>query len=146
MNFETRVKLTLYETIAASAVVPTSPQLAEAMRVSQSQVDDAFAELAAKRLLVLEKDDPTRIRMAPPFSGIPTGFAVESAGKSYDAPCAWDVLGIPAALHRDALIRAVDGFTAEPMTLEVKSETVHGEGVAHFAVPAAQWWDDIVYT
>src|SRR3972149_1313882 len=96
---------------------------------------------------IAEPGHPSRIRMAPPFSGVPTAFPVETRGKRYYANCAWDALGIPAALHEDAVIPAADAFTGERLTLEVKAgRAVPQECVIHFAVPAARWWEDIIYT
>jgi hypothetical protein len=72
---------------------------------------------------------------------------VKARGKTYFANCAWDALGVPAALHADAVIDASDAHTGEPMRLVVRSGKVVFEPcVAHFAVPAARWWDDIIYT
>ena len=85
--------------------------------------------------------------MAPPFSGVPTKFPVEANGKQYYANCVWDAYGIAAALHCDAISRASDGHTGEPLTLEVKNgRPILKPYVAHFAVPAAHWWDDLVFT
>jgi hypothetical protein len=111
------------------------------------EVEAAFERLYRKRLLVLEPNDPSRIRMAPPFSGIETPFLVKVNDKSYYANCAWDALAIPAALHGDGDILASDAHTREPMTILVRDgNPVPEPCVIHFAVPAAQWWDDIIYT
>jgi hypothetical protein len=58
--------------------------------------------------------------MANPFSGVPTDFKVHADGKTYYANCAWDMLGIPAALHTDAVIEAVCTESNETVRLEVK--------------------------
>jgi hypothetical protein len=85
--------------------------------------------------------------MAPPFSGVPTRFPVEANGRLYYANCVWDAYGIAAALDCDAISRASDGHTGEPLTLEVKNgEPILKPYVAHFAVPAARWWDDLIFT
>ena len=85
--------------------------------------------------------------MAPPFSGIETSFRVEAGNKSYYANCVWDAFGIAAALQENAIIHSTDGFTREPLTLEVKDhQPIASNYLAHFAVPAAQWWEDIIYT
>ena len=102
----------------------------------------AFDELHKQRLLVPEPGDKTRIRMAPPFSGVETGFRVTVGDRDYFAPCAWDSLGIPAALHKDAIIHASDGHTGEAITLVVRhGAPVPERCVTHIAVPAAHWWD-----
>jgi hypothetical protein len=146
-NLETMVKLALYRITAESGVVPDSSAIAEATNIPEDDVRAAFARLQAKRLLVLEPGDPSRIRMAPPFSGIATAFPVEARGRRYFANCVWDAFGIAAALHVDAVIPASDGFSGEALTLEVKNNRPVAQSyVAHFAVPAAHWWDDIVFT
>ena len=147
MDFETTVKLSIYRTIAATGKAPTSGEIAEGLGASARAVEDAFRALHGKRLLVPEPGDPSRIRMAPPFSGIETGFRVRIGRRAYDANCVWDALGIPAALHEDGVVEASDGETGEPMTLEVRGGApVPRECAIHFAVPAARWWEDIVYT
>jgi hypothetical protein len=146
-DFDTTVKLAIYRITAETGSIPNAAAVAEATDSSQSKVLAAFQRLHAKRLLVPEPADPTRIRMAPPFSGIPTAFPVEALGRRYFANCVWDSYGIAAALHADAVIPASDGFSGEPLTLEVRDDKpVLHPYVAHFAVPAANWWDDIVFT
>ena len=144
---DTEVKLAIYRVIADTAVVPTSSEVARKIDVEEAEVLDAFARLHAMRLLVPEPGDFSRIRMAPPFSGVTTAFPVEANGKRYYANCVWDAYGIAAALHADAMIPASDGHTGEPLTLEVKNDQpILRSYVAHFAVPAAHWWDDIIFT
>ena len=112
-----------------------------------ADVEAAFERLHKGRLIVPEPGNPSQIRMAPPFSGVPTPFLARVQGKAYYANCVWDALGVPAALHVDALVEASDGHSGEPMTLEVrKGRPVPRECVIHFAVPAARWWDDIIHT
>jgi DNA-binding transcriptional MocR family regulator len=147
MDFETTVKLNIYATIASTAQVPSAPEVARALGVSLDEVQAAFQALYLKRLLVPEPGDPSRIRMAPPFSGIKTPFQVSIQDKMYYANCAWDAFGIPAALHADARVHTWDAHSGEPITLEVRDgQPVPQPCVIHFAVPAARWWEDILYT
>ena len=147
MDFDTAVKLNIYETIARTTQPPTSAEVAKALTAPLQEVEAAFDRLHKKRLLVPEPGAPSRIRMAPPFSGVETPFRVKVQGKVYYANCAWDALGISAALHEDAVIEASDGQTGEPMTLTVKNGKPIPQSCAiHFAVPAARWWEDIIYT
>lgn len=147
MDFDTAVKLNIYETISETTRMPTSADVAEALGSPIAAVEVTFLRLAGKRLLVLEPGTTSRIRMAPPFSGVETGFLVRVGAKAYYANCVWDALGIPAALHSDARIAASDGHTGEPLELEVRNHRALARPCAiHFAVPAAHWWDNIVYT
>jgi hypothetical protein len=146
-EFDTRVKLTLYRLTAETGNVPNSAGIADATGLAEVDVRAAFARLHAKRLLVPEPGDPSRLRMAPPFSGVATSFPVHARGKRYYSNCVWDAFGVAAALDADAVIPATDGYSGEPLTLEVRvGQPVRQPYVAHFAVPAAHWWDDIVFT
>jgi hypothetical protein len=147
MDFETEVKLNIYKTIAQTTRVPTSSEVARALAKSAGEVESAFDGLHAKRLLVPEPGDPSRIRMAPPFSGVKTDFRGIVRGKSFYANCVWDALGIAAALHQDGAIDASDAHTGERIPLEVKDgQPIPQACVIHFAVPVALWWEDILYT
>ena len=146
-ELDTKVKLAIYRITGDTGTVPSSGEVARAIELTEDEVRASFARLHAKRLLVPEPGDPFRIRMAPPFSGIPTAFPVEANGQRYYANCVWDAYGIPAALHSDAISQASDGHSGEALTLEVKNGApVLKPYVAHFAVPAAHWWDDLVFT
>ena len=147
MDFDGAVKLHIYETIAQTTQPPNTHEVAQALKAPLTEVEAAFERLHKKRLLVPEPNDPSRIRMAPPFSGVVTPFRVKMRERLYYANCAWDALGIPAALHHDALVETYDGHSGEPITLEVTGgQPVAQPCVIHFAVPAARWWEDILYT
>ena len=114
-----------------------SAELSRKIDIDETEIIAVFERLHAKRLLLPEPNDPTLIRMAPPFSGIPTAFPVEANGQQYYANCVWDAFGIAAALHCDAVSHARDGHTGEPLTLEIKnSAPVPRPYVAHFADPS----------
>lgn len=147
MEFDTEVKLKIYEMTARNASIPNAAEVAYELGVPHKFILDSIERLYATRLLVPEPGDSSRIRMAPPFSGIKTAFQVEVGDRSYYANCVWDAFGIPAALHKDGIVHAEDGFTGEPLWLEIKDDQPSAsEYLAHFAVPAAQWWEDIVHT
>ena len=102
-DLDTQVKLAMYDITAATGCVPNSREVSQRIDVDESEVLAAFERLHAERLLLPEPGDPGRIRMAPPFSGIPTPFPVEANGKQYYANRVWDAYGVAAALHCDAL-------------------------------------------
>ena len=141
------VKLAIYDHFATTAHAPTVADIATKANLPPADVQHAFDELHQKRLLVPEPGDPTKIRMAPPFSAVPTPFRVTIAAKTYHANCVWDALGIPAALHADGMVRARDAHSREAMTLVIRNGAPKPTPcIAHFAVPAAHWWDDVIYT
>ena len=86
--------------------------------------------------------------MLNPFSAVETPYRVEADGRSWFANCAWDALGIPAALHGEGRIEAECPDCGERLELEVRGgELVSGgELLVHFVVPARRWWDDIAFT
>jgi len=146
MDFDVSVKLAIYRVIADTGKAPTIAQVAARLDSTTVSIREAFQRLFAKRLLVLEPDT-FEIRMAPPFSAVPTPFAVAAAGKLYFANCVWDAYGIAAALRQDVDVSTSCGCCGESMTLAVRESTpVQTPGIAHFAVPTAHWWDDIVFT
>jgi len=153
IDFDTTVKLSLYQTVAATGRLPDAAGVARQLGAAKADVLAAFVRLRERRLLVLEPGDPARIRMAPPFSGVTTRFRVQANGLSYDANCVWDAYGVAAALRADADIDSQDAHTGEPLRLLVRAgrpvpANAVGPTVAvgHFAVPAAHWWDDIIFT
>ena len=145
-DLDTRIKLAVYRGVAERGMPPRAEEVASDVAVPVQDVRDSYARLAQRRLLVLEPDGLT-IRMAPPFSGVPTDHRVRSAGIDYFANCAWDALAIPAALHRPGEIDSRCGQSGIPLHLEVGPDGPEPSSwLFHVSVPAAQWWRDIVYT
>lgn len=140
------VRLYLFRQAADTARVPQPPQIAEALRRPQAEIQEALKHLAAGKALILAPNDGN-IWAANPFCAVPSGFRVEAGGKTYWGICIWDSLGISAALGKDAVIRAPCGDCGDTMRLEVRNGAlVHTEGIIHFAVPAHHWWDNIGFT
>ncbi len=145
-NFDAEVKLAIFRWFAETGRRPELPEVAGCIGSSEEVVTEAYLRLQADRVLSLEKDGVS-IRMAPPFSGVVTEHVVEVGPLRYFANCAWDALGIPAALHRPATIRSRCGQSGESLRLEVGTEGPEtSDWLFHSLVPAAHWWDDIVFT
>ena len=90
---------------------------------------------------VVVLDGAGRIVMAHPFAAHRQGARVDAGGRTWWGSCAWDGLGIVAALELgDATV------AAQAVTLRVRDGEVSGEAVFHVAVPARHWWDDIAHT
>ena len=146
MKFDVQVKLAVYGHFAETGQRPAPEDVAERVRSDTRSVIDAYQRLRALRVLVLEGNGSS-IRMAPPFSGIPTQHVVESEGIRYFANCAWDALGVPAALRRNAIVHSRCEQSGEALHLEVGLDgPVSSDWLFHCLVPAANWWDDIVFT
>lgn len=146
MDFDSRVRTAIYEWIVEKTEAPVVGELAGILSEPPEAIRETYGRLFRKRVLFLEPDGET-IRMAPPFSAVPTQHRVRVGDREYFANCSWDSLGIPAALHAPAEVFSRCEQTLEPIHLEVGREGPEPEPVvAHFAVPAAKWWADLVYT
>jgi hypothetical protein len=105
----------------------------------------AYARLHDEHALVL--DGRGEIMMLNPFSAVPTPYRVEAGGRSWFANCAWDALGVPAALGVDGRIASSCPDCGDELAVEVVDRRPQPDNlVAHFVVPARHWWDDIVFT
>ena len=146
MDFDTTVKVTIYRTTAETGAPPSAADVAARIGSDVDAVKEAFARLHGQRLLLPSPDGET-IRMAPPFSGVPTQHRGAAGGVNYYAPCAWDALGIPAALHQPALVQSECAESHEPFRLNVGLDGPEPSSwLFHCLVPAARWWDDLVFT
>jgi len=146
MDSELSVKLAIYEHFSTRGSRPALTELASRVGVDVPEVREIFGRLRSQRVLVLEADGES-IQMAPPFSGVPTQHKVTAGGVTYFANCAWDALGIPAALHRPAIVHSRCEQSLEPLELAVSDRgPAASDWLFHCVVPAAKWWDDIVFT
>jgi hypothetical protein len=146
MDFDTRVKVALYRRTAEQGMPPPVDAVVREVGAPLDDVRRAYARLAERRLLVLEPDGAT-IRMAPPFSGVPTPHRVRVEGRDYFANCAWDALGIVAALKRGGDVSSSCAHTGEPLSLAVgRDGPAPSPWLFHCVVPAARWWKDIRFT
>ena len=123
----------------------------------QHEIYDAFAHtgeppalelspelrsLAAQHIVVLEAEYSAHIWMAHPFAGHHGGTRVKSGDRTWWGNCAWDGLGIVAALG----LSGVAIVTSGDVTLRVADGDVVDDAIFHIAVPARHWWDDIGFT
>ena len=146
MERDIQIKLAVYRHFAETGGRPSPDDVVERVGSDVDTVLEAYQRLRAQRVLVLD-DDGTSIRMAPPFSGVPTQHVVDVGGSQYFANCAWDALGVPAALHKSGTIHSRCEQTGEPFVLNVGIEGPEpSDWLFHSLVPASKWWDDIVFT
>jgi hypothetical protein len=140
------VRNATYHQFVALGRAPTAAEVAEAAAEPVEDVVAAWHRLHDAHALVLGASG-TEIRMANPFSAVPTAHRVHAAGRWWYANCAWDAFGICAALHVDGGIETSCPDCGEPLTVEVVDERPSDQTlVFQTSVPASQWWDDIVFT
>ncbi len=140
------VRLHVFDRAAETARVPSPAELAAALGRARPEIEESLRRLGAGRAVILAPGT-ANIWAANPFSAVPSSFRVDARGRTYWGICIWDALGIPAALGADATVTARCGDCDEELILEVRGGTLaRVEGIVHFGVPAARWWDNIGYT
>jgi hypothetical protein len=147
VNILVRVRLAVLEQTIASGQVPTAGEIAAELDLPLEMVQEAYGKLGESHVFVCEPGDPSRLRMANPFSPVPTAFRVSARGGSYYGNCVWDSLGIVSLLGGEGTVETSCPDCSEPLSLRVTGgKLVEADGVVHFSVPARHWWDDIVFT
>jgi len=140
------IRAFVYRHFADTTRAPGVDEAADAFALPHDEAASAYEALHARHAFFLNPGTHD-IMMANPFSNIETSFRVHADGKSYFANCAWDSLGIPAALHRDADVEASCAQSGQPVTLQVRDGAVSESDVlAHFLVPFKHWYADLVFT
>ena len=125
-----------------------APSAAETAASTAGTTDDVLAgwrRLHDAHALVL--DAGGTIRMANPFSAVPTSHRVRAGGRWWYANCAWDAFGVCAALHADGRIETSCPDCGAPVCVDVEDGRPSDDSLLfHCLVPARHWWDDIVFT
>ena len=140
------VRLHVMRQVIETGRVPKVHETALALGQPSEEVRKAHQQLAEAHVFVLEPGS-FELRMASPFSAIPTPFEVAIGERKWWGNCIWDAMGIAAVLKAEARISTKCPDCGHPLSLTVNGPAVSGDpGIVHFAVPAARWWDDIIYT
>ena len=143
---DTAVRLELYRFFIDQGRPPVPAEVAQTLATDQASVEDSLRRLAQAHVLVLAPGTPYTW-MAPPLSAIPTPYQVEIGGRRFFGNCIWDALGVVAMLGGTGTVTPWCADCHEQMSVTVaENRLAPGEGVVHFAVPAAHWWDDIGFT
>ncbi len=145
---EEEVRLAVYDHFVARQQAPSVEEVSERTGRPAAEISSVFRGLAEAHVLVL-RPGTDEVWMAMPFSAVPTGFTVRVGESSWWANCAWDALGVLAALDADGEVIADDPpLGGEDLRVRVEDGKPSGpaEGMVHFAVPAARWWENIAFT
>jgi alkylmercury lyase-like protein len=135
-----------YALFVRNGRAPTAGEVAAETGQGETGVREGWERLHDAHALVLDADT-RQIRMANPFSAVPTPHRVEAAGRTWYANCGWDAFGICAALHADGRIETTCPDCGEALAIEVRDGRADDERlVFHSLVDAGHWWDDIVFT
>ena len=145
MDHQRLVREAVYRHIVEHGTAPGLNALEAAAGLTPEECRATLRALHEGHVIVLQPDGET-IRIAAPFAPDETRYRVRSADRAWYAPCAWDSLGIAAALRCDIAIDAACPLTGAPLEAGVRGGAVYGEAVVHMLVPAARFWDDIGFT
>lgn len=137
------VRWHVYDLTMREGTPPRAARLSASMNRSPAEIGASLERLATSRMLVLRDGE---ILMAGPFSAVPTPFRVRTPRFFCYGNCIWDALGIAATLRSDVGIETSCGDCGAVMEVAVRDGEVIGTGLMHFALPARQWWEDIVFT
>ncbi len=141
-----QIRLFVYTHFIDHTLPPTVNDTAAHFGLSDAEARTAYHRLHDHHTLFLDPGTDA-IRMANPLSAVPTDYRVSVEGKHYWANCAWDSLGIPAMLGKDATIEAKLRLTGEIIHYRVEGGQLRAQGgLVHFPLPFAQWYDDLIDT
>lgn len=142
-----RVRAYVYLQLAATGEAPSVLGVADRLGLRPLEAAAAFDALAAARHLVLDAD--RRILMAHPFSTIPLRFSVMGAKTLWWGGCAWDSFAIPHLVPDEPTVLVAttcpNCFTPHSWLVQ-RGGSPPGEQVAHFLVPVAHIWDDVIHS
>jgi hypothetical protein len=146
VNLDAVLRRHIYDHALARGVPPSVAELAEVSAARETAVRESLRRLDAARIVVLQPGTG-ELLMVPPFSAVPTPFVVYTARYSTYANCAWDALGVPIMLReRDRIVTSC-GCCGDVIDVDAgPDDPPEAREVIHFAVPAARWWHDIVFT
>jgi hypothetical protein len=139
-----QIRFEIYRAFADTGRPPAASAIS-AWAGGETAAQEALHRLHDARAVVLDADGA--VRMALPFSALPTDHCVVSGTREWWANCAWDALAIPVTLGIDAAIDARWHDTGEPVELDIVGGALTSTaGFVHFTIPARHWWVDIVET
>src|SRR4051794_14527040 len=119
MDFDTTVRLALYQEFVRTASAPTIEGIARKMGRPTEEVRAALERLAAGKAIVLQPHS-REILMANPLCSVPTPFLVRTQDRSYFASCVWDGLGIMAMLRSDSALDTSCACCGEAMAISLR--------------------------
>ena len=144
---DNNVRLHILGELIARGAAPSVATTATALRLAEPDVAASYDRLAANRVIVL-RPGTRDVLMAAPLSADPTPHVVRVAnGRSHFGNCVWDALGVLTMVGSDGVVDTSCADCSSPLQLSVRSGALEpSDAVVHFAVPAARWWEDIVFT
>jgi len=141
------LRLSIYRSFAETGAPPKHDDIASQLAATTDEVVAGIRLLAENRHLVIDSD--ATILMAHPFSSIPRGFSVMGKKTLWWGGCCWDSFAIPHLVPNDSEVLVATqcpGCGRPEAWLVDRTAPPESDWLAHFLVPAARMWDDVVYT
>ena len=136
--FDRKVRAGIYRLFVDEVRTVDAAALAQRLDRDVPEMVESLERLADEHRIALTEGGA--VRMAHPFSGVPTSWVSRIGSRLWFANCAWDVLAILALLG-DGDAQGPDG-----LTWHVADGQVQPDGIIHLLVPARHFWDDVGFT
>jgi hypothetical protein len=140
------VRVAVYAALASTGRLPSADRLAE-VAGSPVRAADAIVRLAERRAWVLGSHG--EIVLAHPFATRSFGYSVMGRNTLWWGGCCWDAFAIPHLVPASgpAIVASWCPACERPLVWRVgTSRPPSGSERAHFLVPTARMWDDVVHT
>ena len=132
--------------IVERGYAPDVAELAATLDRSGEEISAGLRELSDQHGIVLQPDSD-EIWIAHPFALMPTGITLRRGESVWWSNCIWCGLGAAHLLGGDVDLTMPIGGEDELATLRFRDgELLDPDYVAHFAVPMADAWRNVVYT
>jgi Alkylmercury lyase len=141
------LRLLIYDSFRRIGRVPPIDEMATTLGCNNEELTAGIDELARQRHVALDANGT--IVMAHPFASINLGFSVMGRNTLWWGGCCWDSFALPHLLtdEPDVLVATQCPGCSQPQAWVVnRHEPPTSDWVAHFLVPAARVWDDVVHT
>ena len=147
-EFDREVRIAIARAIRTRGKVPTIAAIASDMKKDMATVDASFARMIERHVFI-PRMDSNEIYTYNPFCADRTDFFVTAAGRVWFGICAWDALGIPAALGEAGVVETHCADCNESLLIEVDADggtELQTWTVMQVGVPARDFWKDIYFT
>ena len=147
-DFDRGVRAEIARALRERGAIPKVGEIARAQGRDRSDVEQAFARMIEGRVFI-PRQRSLEILAYNPFCSEPTHFAVTAADRTWWAICAWDALGVPAALGVPGTIDARCADCTNAIRIEVGVDgkaSAPDHTVMQVATPARDFWKNIYRT
>src|SRR5688572_15273945 len=147
-DLDREARIAIARSIKTRGKIPTIAAVAADMGQDVTTVDPALARPIELAVLVHRKGSHEHYSYNP-FCVDPNDFYVTAAGRVWFGICAWDALGIPAALGETGVVETHCAECGEELVVEVDADGGTDEQawtVMQVGVPARDFWKDIYFT